>query len=64
MVAVWADRSEYGRESLVDSWSQSEPTVRNIVVKVSWIYCRSLSRQVGVWSGKPRGFMVAAGHVG
>ena len=59
MVSVKADRSEYGRESLVDSWSQSEPTGRSMVVKASLIHGRSLRRQVGVWSGKTHGFMVA-----
>lgn len=44
MVAVRDDRSEYGRESLVDSWSQSESIGRNIVGKVSWILGRSLSQ--------------------
>lgn len=43
LVAVRADRSEYGRESLVDFWSQSETTGRSIVVKASWILGRCLS---------------------
>lgn len=63
MVSVKADRSEYGRESLVDSWSQSEPTGRNIVGKASWILGCSLSRQVEILSGTSRGFMVAAGRI-
>ena len=46
MVAVRADRSEYGRESLVDSLSQSESKGRNIVGKVSLIYGRCRSRKV------------------
>lgn len=63
LVAVRADRSEYRRESLVDFWLQSELTGRNMVGKASWILGRSLRRQVGVWSGKPHGFLVADGHV-
>ena len=63
MVAVRADSWEYGRESLVDSWSQYESTGRNTVGKASWIFGRSQSRQVGIRSGKPRGFLVAAGRV-
>lgn len=63
MVAVRANMSEYGRESLEDSWSQFEPKGQNMVGKASWILARSLSRQVGIWSGKPRGFMVAVGRV-
>ena len=63
MVAVRANMSEYGRESLVDSWSQSESIGRNMVVKALWIFGRSLSRQVGVLSGMLRGFLVAAGRV-
>lgn len=59
MVAVRVDRLEYGRESLVDFWSQSESTGRNIVGKASWIFDSSLSRQVEIWSGKSREFLVA-----
>ena len=44
MVAVRANMSEYRRESLVDSWSQSESTGRNMVVKASWVLGRSLSQ--------------------
>lgn len=63
IVAVCADRSEYGRESLVDSWLQSEPAGGNIVGKTLWIFGSSPSRQVGILSGKPREFMVAVGRV-
>lgn len=40
MASVKADRSEYRRESLMDSWSQSELTGRNMVGKTSWILGR------------------------
>lgn len=63
IVAVRADRSEYGRESLVDSLSQFESIGWNMVVKASWILGCSLRRQVGVRSGKTHGFMVAVGRV-
>lgn len=48
MVAVRADRSEYGRESLMDSWSQSESIGRNVVGKASWIPGRCRSRKVKI----------------
>lgn len=55
MVSVKADRSEYGRESLVDSWSQSEPTGRNMVVKASWIHGRCRSRKVKIENYRKKG---------
>lgn len=55
MVAVRADRSEYCRESLVDFWSQSEPTGRNMVVKASWILGRCRSRKVEIENYRKKG---------
>lgn len=48
LVAVRADSWEYGRESLVDSWSQYESTGRNTVGKASWILGRCRSRKVKI----------------
>ncbi len=55
MVAVRADRSEYGLESLMDFWSQSESIGRNIVGKASWILGRCRSRKVKIENYRKKG---------
>lgn len=55
MVSVKADRSEYGRESLMDSWLQSEPTGRNMVVKASGIHGLCRSRKVKIENYRKKG---------
>ena len=55
LVAVRADRSEYRRESLVDSWSQSESIGRNMVGNASWVLGRCRSRKVKIENYRKKG---------
>lgn len=55
LVVVRVNWSEYGRESLVGSWSQSELTGRNMVVKASWVLGRCRSRKVKIENYRKKG---------